>query len=232
MSASPTKKEADRYVDELQQLRNGVANVTLAWSSVENALVQLLSATLNHENMMVPAAMYFALSGIETRIRIVDRALRELLFKSGKEVSADITRIETAWNTIENRLRRLRAVRNKVAHGQIVTCSSPKSGPLGTPRLTSPIWDFAFFRNAMSTGQLPGLGANELNVSQEAVYRVAEKVSLLEEVIRQLHIGQNAGMLQKIANLEASLATETSDSEQAGSVAATDTYYHNWRLYT
>ena len=92
------------------------------------------------------------------------------------------------------------------------------------------MWDFAFFRNATAGGQLPGLGANELNVSQQAVVRAAEAVSLLEEVVRQLHAAHHAAMLEGLSALEALLVTETQKGtdEAQRSAMPTDTYYRNF----
>jgi hypothetical protein len=116
---------AGRIQTEYKGLLNGIANVILSWATVENELVKLLTAVLKQDNMKLPAAMYFSLTGLDGRRRMVDSALRELLAGNNHE-----KRIECAWNTISKKIKQLTDVRNAVAHGQIVHVAH---SPMGNP---------------------------------------------------------------------------------------------------
>jgi hypothetical protein len=215
----PTKAEVDSYTKELRALRNGVGNVTLAWADVENAHVELLTAILNLEYMKFPAAMYFSLTGLDSRLRMVNAALQELLHeqREAREVTtlaaSLITRIEALWKTITNKLNRLRGTRNKVAHGQIVTVVGAGGWSMGVPRLTSPQLDWAQFRTSQKRKQLPGLSANDLNVSQKAVYTVAMQVREFATFVRLMHVAEHSSLLRKFAELEGLFQTPAAQAD-------------------
>jgi hypothetical protein len=200
----PTKADFDAHTNEFQALRNGVSNATLAWAEVENAMVALLTAILNRENMGIPAAMYFALSGIESRLTMVSYAFTELLFEQEKTEYAP--RLGSLWDKMIRRLKRLKTTRNQVAHGQIVSISDPQlsgGSPLGTQRLTSPAYDFSRFREARKEGRLPGLSAKEVLEHSKAVYAASQSVYDFEQCVRFIHADSVKALLEKLLQLEA-----------------------------
>jgi hypothetical protein len=73
--ADPTEEEAKRYDRDITALRDAVAAIVLAWASVENSMVALLTAILNVPNFRIPAALYFSLSAVR---KLSNRPLIEL----------------------------------------------------------------------------------------------------------------------------------------------------------
>jgi hypothetical protein len=211
MDDIPTKEELQAYSTELMKLRNGVATATLAWSEIENAMTELLTAILNRDDMHLPAAMYFSLSGIEARFRLVSAALVELLHPLKKaqeklpvaDQSAD--QVLKLWRPLANRLRRLKDTRNQVAHGQIMSIGGwADDDKLGTPRLTSPMWDVMRRLGDLRASRKPppGLRSNDIFVHSAAVTKAAEHIRDLNECVRLIHAANKPALREKLAQLE------------------------------
>src|ERR1017187_2560378 len=217
------KELYDAHLKEFQDLREGVANATLAWSAVENAMVQLLTAILNRDNMGIPAAMYFALSGIESRLKMVSDGFMELLYElkkrelETKPERPSVDALISLWRTMIGRLRGLKLTRNKIAHGQIVGVDMVQIA-VGTymafPRLTSPAFNFSRFREAREKGESPGMTANEIQDHHMAVYRAAKAVQEFEDCVRLTHAGNTVALLEKLSQLDAELQRQDAQGNQ------------------
>jgi len=108
-----------RLAEETRRLRESVASVSFAWANVENVMVMLLYAILRDDQGRFSSAIYFAPSAIETRFRIVDKAIIELADSTCCEKE-----IITSWGNVLSKLNALKEKRNKIAHGQISTMGS------------------------------------------------------------------------------------------------------------
>src|SRR6266404_3580656 len=64
---------------EQDAIKLGVADVTFAWASIENQLVDVFFRVLHGVHITITSAIYFTPAFIETRQRIVDNALRQFL---------------------------------------------------------------------------------------------------------------------------------------------------------
>lgn len=198
-----TKEQHETYMKEFAALRQGIASVTLAWAQVENALVRVLTAVLNQENMRVPAAMYFSLNGIDARMRLANSAFMELVAEKPYEIVACCL-----WGKIMKKLNDYKKVRNKVAHGQIIGVGATNG--VGRPRLTSPLLNWGQYREPLKKRQLPGMSANDLQQSQAAVQEIAKAIEEFEIVARLIHKGDEASLLQKFAELGKALQRQGS----------------------
>jgi hypothetical protein len=165
----PTLDQNKKRDQDEMALRGGVADVTLAWATVENSLMSLLDFIVNERKTLalrqIVSAMYFSLTNLESKFRMVDTALKQ--FVHGHPAEAEFLAV---WHgTVENRFTRLKATRNAVAHGQIVAIRN-------RARLTAPIFDFAPSRQVRKGHQLPGMGPDELRQSAEAAEVLCERI--------------------------------------------------------
>ena len=218
-----TKELSNAYLAEFHGLRNGVANATLAWSAVENAMVQLLTAVLNRDNMGIPAAMYFALSGIESRLTMVSDGFMELLFELKRqelEIKPEkpyVDRLGGLWRKMIKGLRELKQTRNHIAHGQIVGVDTIEFAPnsyFSFPRLTSPAFNFSRFREAREKGMSPGMSAKEIQDHSTAVEHASNVVQEFEDCVRLIHAGDTEALLEKLPQLEAELRRQGGQDSQ------------------
>jgi hypothetical protein len=190
-AAAPIDPEIKKLIEDTEKLRRGVADVTLAWGHVENSLVTLLAGVLREDGAAITSAMYFSLTGLESRLRLMDSAMVQFA-----EMNAAHDEIIAVWANIMSALNRLRKTRNKVAHGQIVTHNA------GAPsrscvRLTSPIFDFKSSILAYEKGQLPGIGSDDLQTSCLAVGKIINKLQSFHEIVRLMHAGGDSSPLRK-----------------------------------
>lgn len=184
-------EQRKRVLREHMALRSMVADVTLAWADLENTLVMFLAAIMGGDTFKgLASAIYFAPGNLETRLAIVDRAFRELLFDNPVE-----DHLGSTWNTLMNALGRLKVTRNKVAHGQIVTIA------LGTRqhvKLTAPIFDFQRSREIRRQNQLIGLSSHDIQNSVDAVRRAGRKIRTFSEKVVPLVRSGDTSTLRKI----------------------------------
>jgi hypothetical protein len=128
---APTTAEIAALHLEKEKIFNGVANLTLTWATVENRLVFLLTTVLGAPPVIV-SRMYFSLTSLEARMGMVGAALEALFFRSPAQ---DAFKVE--WGYISNKFAQLKKVRNKVAHGEILSGYYPNHG--NRIRLMSPL---------------------------------------------------------------------------------------------
>jgi hypothetical protein len=121
----------------------------------------------------------FCASGIEVRTNIVDKAFRCLVrltaprFPRGGEIESFVI---TEWASLLTCLRRLRATRNKVAHGAMTIFGETERRP-SYARLTAPMLQMDDGREeALLKGRKPGMGANELKISTLAVRKAVDRI--------------------------------------------------------
>ena len=177
-------------------------------------MAQLLTAILNRDNMRIPAAMYFALNGIESRLTMVNNSLMELLHElkqrelEAKPEKPAIDTLRALWRTMIGILRGLKQIRNQIAHGQIVGVDLVQIAPnhhMAFPRLTSPVMNFSSFRDAHEKEASPGMTANDIHDHSIAVHSAAETVRGFEKCVRFIHAENAEALREKLAQLDAEL---------------------------
>ena len=147
-------------------------------------LARLLGAILNDPSNAMASAIYFAPSNTETRIAIVSAALR---MKLGG--LPHFSEIESAWTRFINSLNRRKQVRNKVAHGAIVTIAMKGKNHV---RLTAPMFDF--FRNyPRAKGQIPGLSGHDIDAAAKEVFALVKQL----DIWSQIAVTGDATLLEK-----------------------------------
>lgn len=178
-SVTPGQITADHIelIEEKKAIIEGIANVTLAWGSVENALIVNLFAAIGADDQRkqhIVSAMYFSLNNLESRIGIVKAAVEQVYAGHALE-----SKFATEWQCAIKRLDRLKKTRNIVAHGQINTITGFSPHVKTHVRLMAPMLNLKSTKAAMSNlPQIPGLGSNEL---REAVKATGEATARLFE---------------------------------------------------
>jgi hypothetical protein len=142
---------------EVNAMRDAIVDLLSSWATLENSLAFLLSmmtAQKGTPGWQMGLAIYFAPNNLETRIKIVDVALREWFRGANGEKKALST-----WATISNAINRLKHTRNAVAHG--ATHIHGKGGKKGSKmyvRLSAPMTDI----NRLLKRDIPGLSVTDL----------------------------------------------------------------------
>jgi hypothetical protein len=186
-----------RLAEETRRLRESVASISFAWANVENAMVMLLYAILRDDQGRFSSAIYFAPNAIETRFRIVDKAIIELADSTccEKEIIA-------SWSKVLSKLNALKQTRNRIAHGQISTMSSEGENHV---RLTNPIYNIQEARRYRRRRQIPGLTSSDLETHLSLLYKAIEKIEAFRFIIDLVHAGDFAALKKRLAELTADL---------------------------
>jgi hypothetical protein len=193
----PDPKEIARLDAESARLRDSVAAITFAWAAVENSMTLVLARVIKDPIGDLASAIFFAPSALETRLAIVNSAVREIIhFLSIK------TDVEKPWSTIMNRLGRLKETRNKVAHGQQQTFISPRNRR--HIRLMPPLYNVQAARSHPSR-QIPGLSANDISGSARSVHKTVKSIDLFQEIVPLIHTREISSLQQRLVALEDSL---------------------------
>jgi hypothetical protein len=189
----------DHLLAEQDAIRLGVADITFAWASIENALVDIFFRVLSGVNISIVSTIYFTPASIETRQRIVDNTLRQLIV-AGKSKDP----LLEEWAGILVTLNRLRKTRNKIAHGEMIISTSIKgsaSARLVGPRLKLDQFNSSFME-AYFRGQKPGLGSNELRTAGRAANKAATRLITFGTYLDLAIAGDDATLLQKLAEVK------------------------------
>jgi hypothetical protein len=179
---------------ERQRMLKAVAAVTLEWAEVENMCVFLLRQILAHGHMGIASAIWFAPTNLETRLTILDRAFCEFVRNEEHE-----DRILRVWASTMNTANRLKSLRNKVAHGQIVVHRTNGKNYI---RLTAPLLDNLKFRESRRPKQLPGVSAHDLERSFRSVLALADRMRDIANLARFTRMGNTPALLETLAQLE------------------------------
>jgi hypothetical protein len=205
ITTRPISEEDMRILREQAEIRIGVAEITFAWAAVENAFVMLLGQVIGRSGHLA-SAIYFTPAGIEVRGNIVDKAFRcfvrltTLRLPRGDDIEKSIIK---EWASLQACPRRLRQTRNKVAHWEITIFGGTKGRP-SYARLTAPILQMDDDREeALLKGQRPGMGANELKISVNAVRNAVNRILYFTQISQLLNARDGAALLQILAEAEA-----------------------------
>lgn len=181
--------EEQRLQDERAAIKNGIAEVILAWSKVETWLLILFSEiTGEGGEYPVTEAIYFTPAALEIRTKLVDNAFCAYIEneqRRGDQTQSGLTEaisveILSEWASVLNLLGRLRKTRNKVAHGQTQLFALDPEGEKLVMRLSS-VQDQPFVN-----GQPPGMASNDLIVSAAAVESAADLIGFFWKIVGRL----------------------------------------------
>jgi hypothetical protein len=189
---------------ERQKMRNAIANMLTAWGKVESSLLRLLGAVVIplDGQLRFASAIFFSVDSLSARIDIVDSVVAELLMNTTDNFKLPI---HEHWETIKGKLNRSKAIRHKVAHGQMTTIRLLSKGKLYV-RLTPPIGEFEKTIECFGRKQLPGLCANDIEQSAIAAEGYAELIDAFTECARCLAVWRLEPLPEKLRRLADLLA--------------------------
>jgi hypothetical protein len=154
-------------------IKGSIADATLNWGRLENALANILEECVRGAPQGVGHAIYFAPNNTETRLYIVDDALRYAL-KQPMVNDADI--IIECWDIILKQIVKRKNSRNKIAHGHIIYTAS------GESRLSSSLFDKK--RLTTATRQLAGMSQNDVKQIAQAFSALTLKLTQFLALLR------------------------------------------------
>ena len=170
---------------QITDLKIALADAISAWSHIEDALCLLLSEILHRHRAHAPA-IYFAPTSTETRFAIVDRSLR--IYAKDLSFSAEML---ISWGLIQRKLGKVKRVRNKLAHGAVVTYAK---GRVNLPRLTGPFSDWT---SNHWTPHPPGLSVADVR-SAEKNFRFCDGcISRMADVIERSGAGKDDALTSR-----------------------------------
>lgn len=155
-----------------QALKNAVSDLFQAWADLESSLAFLFAVAVIKPGLgSVGFEIYFALSNMETRVKLVDTSLTAALRHNDGAAA-----VLSEWTTILNAINRAKGTRNAVAHG--CTMITSDAGPLQY-RIGPPQFHLGAMFKAMGRGANLALSANDISQSADAVWANAGKIRAL-----------------------------------------------------
>lgn len=142
--------------EENQQLRNLTLAYLKQWAELETACSTLFYVIVNSEpkSSKIAYAIYYALGGFDARIGVLNQSMLQLFEENPKLRCAT-----KSWGSIYDELKTVKGVRNKVAHGTILTIHS---GGRQITRLTAPPFDPINIGRPLTKGPEVGLAPDQL----------------------------------------------------------------------
>lgn len=116
MADSEPSKQPD-FNSEDQRMRNALGGAISAWSHVEAGLCEIFCVSITARNTAAAGAAFSAILGFEAQLDMVRAALTETYKKQAPVLSA--------WDKLDKQIDKLRPLRNRLAHGQIVRSRGP-----------------------------------------------------------------------------------------------------------
>jgi hypothetical protein len=122
-------------------------------------------------------AIFYSVHSFEARTYMVENALLEAI---GENARLALLAEETHWQYIASKIRKMRDIRNAIAHG------TPKifsiRGKL-VARLTTPIFDTIRVGRPLAKGSMPGLGAKDIVRGGRPIQRIKMCVDAVNYVV-------------------------------------------------
>jgi hypothetical protein len=159
--------------DEIE-IRQAVADVTLAWAGIESAFGMLLSRIIGRQPTDLAMAILFSAVNLEPKIKLLDDAFKSLL-----AVLPRADEITPLWDALVSNIKGQKKIRNTVAHGAVVHQGyAGKDHVRITPPMFSPQYE------AKKTPKGPqGLSVADLRASLVAVNGLHERLGLFIQLL-------------------------------------------------
>jgi hypothetical protein len=156
------KEKAAKESAEVKKLQLAVFNHMKIWSVLEFSLSSLFKRMLNlPEISAIPFAIYYSPDGFDSRQKIVNSALLQLI-----EEQKELAFLKEHWDKIMHELNDVRRIRNVIAHGALhvlkiedkthVTHCAPPS-------------DINRVLKLIVKGSIPGRSAKQINDSYKKI---------------------------------------------------------------
>jgi|GEM_PF-5656133 len=208
----PKRALEGKLAEDYFNLISSVGLVTTAWAHLEETLFksfQLLS-NIPHGDWQAAGVIFYTPNSFESRLQLVDKLVAYRCLKHPFWEELD-KKIFDLWASVRGKIQKLQNTRNRIIHGGLM--QSTHDGNV-TFRIHPALPDV---HRSPSLAEWfkghPGLGPNELNVHQQAVVRVAERVQKLNEVFQlrmlMLRPGNPADAIEKLRAVVTQLENQT-----------------------
>jgi hypothetical protein len=202
--------------NETIEMNNAICGVIRAWSSLENAAAHLMGSIVNQGGGSLGMALYFTPSATETRFQLLNESIVQFAKQDSRgEIVIGL------WDRLFKRMRENKLMRNKVAHGDIVTVNQ---GDRHYVRLTNGIFDFSssnkdqqrMIKNAINTitksgaPQLPGMSHSDVSKAADMIVLTQNGCNKMRLVINHMQrtAPDPAAFDKKIQELERCLQAQ------------------------
>jgi hypothetical protein len=111
MADSETSKQPD-FNSEDQRMRNALGGAISAWSGVEGQMCDIFAIAVTAKNEASAKAAFMEILSFDAQLDMVCAAINET-FKTDEATL-------TEWKKLAKRFKKLKVLRNKLAHGQIL----------------------------------------------------------------------------------------------------------------
>jgi hypothetical protein len=176
------KVPVSKYLEaERSLLKREIEIFQSDFSRLEHALSTLLHATLRATTSKVPLAVYYSITGFDGRATMVENALIELI--SEEKRLAPLAK-ETRWPLISKRLRKIRILRNAIAHGSL---ENLYIGNRPHVRWIPPASDVIRVSRIIAKRQIPGLTAEDVLRRRRALWPLIECLDAINLLVRETH---------------------------------------------
>lgn len=153
-----------------------------AISNLELGLSTLLYAILNAKKSKLAYAIYYSPTSLEARCDLVENALIQIASENDA-----LDSLIPSWALISERLRRIRNVRNAIAHGSPVTLNIRGKA---YARWIPPAFDVIRIGRKIDRRQIPGLSLNDLKQGATKVHSLTECIDAVNRTVTGFHASE------------------------------------------
>lgn len=195
------EKEWDRLGKEQKLLRDYMVTFSDSWSQMEIALSCLLYKVLNikPKSSHLAYAIYYSPSSFDARSQLIDKTLR--LFIDENPETNDIIK---PWTQLINDIRKIRNIRNRVAHGSPLNLHIRGKA---YARIAPPAFDTNLIGGPAKKGTIPGLSVSEMELHIKTLRFLHDRIDDVNRAINSFH--ENDEMYkEKVQKLKQNLQTK------------------------
>lgn len=184
-------------VEENQQLRNLTLSYLGQWAELETACSALFYVIVNSgpKSSKIAYAIYYALGGFDARIGVLHQSILQLF-----EETPGLQRTAKSWGAIYDELKAVKGVRNKVAHGTILTIHS---GGRQITRLAAPPFDPINIGRPLAKGPEVGMSPEQLARHLRCLPIATEALDGMNRLIADFREFGEGPLPQRLAELDA-----------------------------
>lgn len=184
-------------IEENQQLRNLTLSYLGQWAELETACSTLFYVIVNSgpKSSKIAYAIYYALGGFDARIGVLNQSILQLF-----EETPELQCAAKYWSAIFSELKTVKGVRNKVAHGTILTINS---GGRQITRLTAPPFDPINIGRPLAKRPEVGLSPDQLARHLNCLPLAYNALDGMNRLIAEFREFGQGPLPQRLAELEA-----------------------------
>jgi hypothetical protein len=175
-----SSRQKEKLKAEESDMRRQTDLFRNSFNELEIALSALLYAILNAKGR-VAYAVYYSVNSFEARSDLVGNALIQVASENEKLAALLDKR---CWPFLVTRIRRVRNVRNAIAHG---TAQRIYIGRKGYVRHMPPAFDAIRIGRIVAKRQIPGLSAHDIGEAWQPMRQICDCIDRINEIVAASH---------------------------------------------